>query len=258
MPDLLTDSVLPVLGLCPPGSVLLPWLAQARTAEGRPLGLPTTARVATFAVAKRVARRGRVSGSTAGPVAAVLLEPEQDASQGLLVLLDWARELGPHSSVALRQGDPKAIFGVDVPIAQRCLLAITEHDALPGPLLRDLAQRLQLSPQEVGWIGLRHLQEVLVEHLRRLPRDRWRAPERSVADLLARLAQLGIRPWHPLRDPPPSLWKGGLPSLRRRYEPRRPGTREFPWSFAISEAVCNEALVLQARLEQRRQLQGGT
>jgi hypothetical protein len=253
--DLLTESVLPVLGLCPPGSLLLPWLSQARTAGGRPLGLPAKGCAATFAVAKRVAQRRR-SGALDAPVAVVLLEPEGGpaAAEATLVMLDWVKELGPHSSAALKGADPKQIFGMDVRIGRRYLMALTEDDALPQALLRGLSPRLQMPQGDLGWVGLHQLLDVISDYLRRLPRDRWRAPERTAADLLARLAQVGVCAWHPLMTAPTALLTGDLPHLDRRYEPRVPGSREFPWSFGVRDSVYNEAMVLDAQLERRRQL----
>lgn len=251
MSDLLTESVLPVLGLCPPGSLLLPWLSQARSAVGRPLGLPARGCAATFAVARRVAQR-RKSGDKEAPVAVVLLEPEAqggDEAEALLLMLDWVTELGPHSSAALRSADPKQIFGVDVPIGRRYLLALTEDDALPQQLLKGLAAWMQLAPQELGWVGLHHLLDALADLLRRTPRERWRAPERTAAELIARLTQLGVRPWHPLVPAPVVT----APRILRRYEPRVPGSREFPWCFGVRDTVYNEAMVLDAQLARRRQ-----
>lgn len=264
MADLLTDQVLPVLGLCPPAGLLLPWLLSARSASGRPLGLPDPEAgrpcAATFAVARRVADRSRATREGQAPVAAVLLqESDPDAANqepACLLMIDWAAELGPWSARALHAADPRAIFGVDVPIDRRLLLAVTEDDAQPLGLLRNLGQRVSMSPEDLGWLGLRGLYEVLGEYLRRIPRERYRAPERTAGELMVRLAQLGIRPWHTLMVPPQGLvLRARRAAARwRGYEAFRPGSLSFPWTFAPREAVVSEALVLEAQIAARREL----
>lgn len=262
MADLLTDQVLPVLGLCPPAGLLLPWLVGARSASGRPLGLPDPEGgrpcAATFAVARRIADRSRAAKEGQAPVAAVLLqEADPDAANpepACLLMLDWAGELGPWSARALQAADPRAIFGIDVPIERRLLLAVTEDDAQPLGLLRNLGQRISMSPEDLGWLGLRGLYEVLGEYLRRIPRERYRAPERTAGELMVRLAQLGIRPWHTLMAPPQGLFVQARRAAARwrGYEAFRPGSLSFPWSFAPREAVVSEALVLEAQNAARR------
>jgi hypothetical protein len=249
VPDILTENILPVLGLCPPGSLLLPWLAEARGASGRGLGLPVKSCGATFAVAKRIVDRSGQREPGQAPVAAVLLE-ERDGP-ATLVMLDWASELSSHSVAALRSADPKAIFGIDVRIGRRCLVMLTWDDALPQEALQETAQQLSLSQRELGWLGLRSLHEVLTGLVWRNGRERLRAPERTAAELRERLERCGIRPWHPLPEPSADLLARPL-RPGRRYEPRRPGTREFPWNFLPPEAVCDAALVLEAQLARRR------
>lgn len=252
MADLLTDNVLPVLGLCPPGALLLPWLAQARARDGRSLALPTHAGAATFAVARRAARR---EGSA--PVAAVLLEDELEPGRGgqaTLVMLDWLHELGPHSGVALQRAEPRLIFGLDVPVRRRCLLAVSADDTLPQQPLAELALRCRLIPEELGWLGLRALFEILSDHLGRLPRERWRAPERTAQDLVGRLWRQGIGPLRPLRHPSPLVLAQVAERGRSRgYEPLRPGTSEFPFRFCPGEDALNNAMVLDAQRLRRKE-----
>lgn len=266
MSDLLTESVLPTLGLCPPSGLLLPWLEHARGPDGRTLSLASRASAATFAVAKRVASRRRPTSPSQAPVAAVFLEETEAEAQaegpraagparersGTLVMLDWHGELAPHSGQALRQAEPKRIFGMEVRLTRRCLLMLTEDHTAPLALLRETAARLGLAGGELGWLGLRSLYEIANERLRRLPRERWRAPERAMHELAQRLARVGFRQFRPLPPPPEAA-----PLRRRfRYLPLRPGSQDFPWRFAVPEPALNEALVLQAQLllrkEQRR------
>lgn len=252
MADLLTENILPVLGLCPPGSLLLPWLGSARDGRGRPMELPVRSCSATFAVARRVAQRE--AGRGQAPVAAVLLEgkgPSVSAVPTTLVMLDWVSELSPYSGGALRNSDPRGIFGSDVQIERRCLLALCPEPVMPQPVLRGLSERLGLDPQQIGWISLRALYDVLLEYLVRIPRERWRAPERTAVDLVDRLEEIGI---HGFRVPPlptPELVEYAA-QLLWRYERLRPGAREFPWRFLPDSKICDEALVLEARLQQRR------
>ncbi len=254
MSDLLTESVLPVLGLCPPGSLLLPWLAHARAVTGRTLDLPAKAQGATFAVSRRAAGRQPYDPlAPHAPVAAVLLEEAGPPPQATLVMMDWGRELGLHSASSLRRADPRQIFGLDLPVRRRCLVYLSEDDSLPQRHLRELARDLELSQEELGWLGLRSLVECLSEYLARAPRDRWRAPERTAQDLLLRLSRHGVRTFRPLSGPPESLSLVGL-KRRRRYEPLRPGSRECPWCFFAPESVSDAALVLGARTLRRKEL----
>lgn len=252
MADLLTENVLPVLGLCPPGALLLPWLAQARARDGRALGLPTNAGAATFAVRRRLARR---EGSA--PVAAVLLEDELKpgrSEQATLVMLDWLHELGLHSGVALQRAEPRLIFGLDVPVRRRFLLAVSSDDTLPQQPLVEMALRCRLLSEELGWVSLRALFETLNEHLGRRPQERWRAPERTAQELMGRLRRQGIGPLRAVR--PPSPWVLAQVAERGRsrdYEPLRPGTSEFPFRFCPSEEAQNNAMVLEAQRLRRKE-----
>jgi hypothetical protein len=250
--DLLTESVLPVLGLCPPGGLLLPWLSHARAVTGRPLELPAKAYAATFAVSRRAAGHHKAPGTAHAPVAAVLLEEAGTGgqpSQATLVMMDWGSELGPHSGAALRRADPRQIFGIDLPVRRRCLLMLSEDDCLPQRLLRETARQLELEQEELGWLGLRALLESLGEFLGRVPRDRYRAPERTAQELVARLGRHGVRPFRPPAGPREGLSR---PSWRR-YEPLTPGTRETPWRFAASETVGDAAMVLEAQILRRKE-----